>query len=204
MHVNELFTFEDHDTSQLIESFYNDLIFEGYVDSREEAVTLTESKINKTIQDYLKRYGGAKPPEAMAFQDATNPNHYVILAAGDNMYYRFDIVNNRVVNEERYRDFKELNEEKRVLTTVETFRPVDTRSYLTKNWKKLLMWMVGGAAGVFVGVPLLFAALAWLVPAVTLFIQATIGIAALAGAGWLLTKLNKSAASSGRSAGDWN
>ncbi len=189
MHVNELYDLKEIDESVEIESFFNEMIFEGIVESREEAQVLTESRVNKVIQDYVRRYGGSAPPEAMVFQDVRNPKHYAILAAGDGTFFRFDVVNDKVVNEERYRDFRELMDEREVLTNG-TFRPVDTRTYLQKNWKRLLMWLIGGTAVALIGAPILFAWLMSIASAVSFVAKVAVGVAAVAGTGWLMQRLS--------------
>lgn len=193
MRANDIFIFEDLQEKLERESFLNEMVFEGIAESKEDAVLLCESRIDKVIRDYSRRYTAGDPPEVMVFQDRANPKHHAVLAAGSNMFYRFDVVNGKIVSEERYRDFKELLAEKEVLT-MGSFAPVDSRSYLQKNWKKLLMWIIGGTGAVLIGGPLIMAWLATFGAAIAFIGKFMVGagltVATLSGMGWISRQLS--------------
>lgn len=191
MRVNDIFVFENTDYSMIAERevILGDIISEGFAETYEEAV-LFESRVSKAIKDYAARYSAGSPPEIMVFQDRANPKHVVVLGAGSGMFYRFDVVNDKVVSEERFRDFRELMEEKELLTRQGTFGPVDERSYLKKNWKKIVGWL---AVGTLVGGALLLAWATLIGPALAFLWNVTMGAAVLGSFAWIANQASKPA-----------
>lgn len=201
MRANDIFIFEDLQDKFERETFLNEMVFEGIAENTEDAMELLESRVDKVIKDYSRKYTAGEPPETMVFQDRANPKHYAILASGSGMHHRFDVINGKIVSEERFASFKELLQEKEVIT-LGTFSPVDTRSYLQKNWKKLLMWLLGGTATVLIGGPLLMAWLATWGPAIAFLGKLMAGTAAVVtgmnAAGWISRAIGNGEASNQR------
>ena len=201
MRANDIFIFEDLQEKVERETFLNEMVFEGIAETKEDAMVLLESRVDKVIKDYSRRYTAGEPPETMVFQDRSNPKHHAILASGSNMFYRFDVINGKVVSEERFNSFKDLLQEKEMLT-LGTFVAVDSRSYLQKNWKKLLMWLLGGTATVLIGGPLILAWIATFGSAVAFLGKVMVGSAAvmvgLRGGGWISNALSGGDASNQR------
>lgn len=193
MRVNDIFVFEktDYDIIAEREVLLDDVISEGFAESYEEAI-LFESNVNRVIKNYAARYSAGEPPEIMVFQDRANPKHIVVLGAGSGMFYRFDVVNDKVVSEERFQSFRDLMDEKEILTRQGTFGPVDERSYLKKNWKRIIGWIVGGT---LIGGALILAWVTVLGPAVAFLSKFLIGTGIVLGAGWIASMLARKSTS---------
>lgn len=193
MRVNDIFVFEktDYDIIAEREVLLDEVISEGFAESYEEAI-LFESNINRVIKNYAARYSAGEPPEIMVFQDRTNPRHIVVLGAGSGMFYRFDVINDKVISEERFKNFRDLMDEKEILTRQGTFGPVDERSYLKKNWKTVVGWLV---AGTLIGGALILAWVMVIGPALAFLSNVLIGSAVVLGGGWIAAMLNRKSAS---------
>lgn len=165
----------------------DELISEGVVSTREEATELLESNLSKTIRDYASRYSSKNPPEIMAYQDPEIRSHIVVLAAGDNMFFRFDVMNGRIVSEERYSSFKELMDERELLKA-SRYYAFDHKTWLQKNWKKIMMGLTVGST-IFLGGPLIVAFLTGAGPFLAWASNVIVGIGALTAAGWVLKKI---------------
>lgn len=189
MLANDIFRF-DEPLNETIETFAQGMIVEGYATNADEAQTILEEGISQVISRYASRYSGMNPPEIMAYQDPEDRQHVAVLASGDGMFFRFDIINGKVISEERYSSFKEMMDERDLLRSSRYFS-IDHRSFLNKNWKKILMWMVGGAAGILLGGPLLLGVLTTIGTAALFIGKVAAGAGMVFGTGWIMSKLAK-------------
>lgn len=169
------------------QSIVDEILEEGLVETMEEAV-LMESRLASAIKSHAARYNSRRPPEITALQNPMNRNHVVVLAAGDNMFFRFDVMSGRVVSEERFTSFREMMEEQEVLL-MERYYVIDHRSWLKRNWKKIALSVLGGGAAVTVGAPLIMAILAGITAALTWMTGLAATGGAIVGAGWLARKI---------------
>ena len=189
MRADDLFTFEESFLEEGMDPV-SLILSEGIAETEEEAEALLNESVASTISQYMSRYSGTEPPEVQAFRDPRSRSSVVVLASGSNMHFRFDILNGKVVSEERYANFRELVAERDVLLQT-GHTEVDHRSFLKRNWKKILGSIVGGTIGILVGGPLIVAMLGLVAGALATLAKFAAIAGVVVGTGWLMNKISQ-------------
>lgn len=130
----------------LYESEYVAEVHREIFDDDDDNVVLQEN-VKNIIKKEVSRYEGTQKPDIKAYTNPNDSKDSIFFVIEPNRFTMVQVYGNRIVEKKQLRSFGDVRQLADTLHA-QGYSPIDTRTYIERNWKTWVRWITIGAVGI--------------------------------------------------------